>query len=128
MVTTGSQIIVLVFGITIVVLAAWGVYAPARLINLVTRAMDQNWGIYVGVLTRLLLGVALIIAAPGSLFPLLFQVLGWVAIVAAVALALMGRTMIRRLVAWFEQFSAAIVRLWLLFGIAFGGLLIYGVS
>jgi hypothetical protein len=127
MVVIGSQIVVLVLGIAVCVLSAWGAYAPEKLVRLVTGVMDQEWGIYLAVIVRLLLGLALIIAAPYSRFPLVFQALGWIAIVAAVALAFMGRERLRRLVAWFERFSPAIIRLWLLFGVAFGGFLIYGI-
>ena len=123
-----SQIIVLVIGATVIVLSAWGMLAPAKLVTMVTSAMDKPWGIYVAVVVRLVLGAALIIAASASLFPVAFQVLGAIAIVAAVALAVMGRERIRRLIAWWtEKMSAPMIRLWLLFGMAFGGFLVYGV-
>ena len=94
----------------------------------VTSAMDRHWGIYIAVIVRLVLGAALIIAAPASPFPIVFQVLGSIAIVAAVVLALLGRERIRKFTAWLSgRFSALIIRLWLLFGMAFGGFLVYGV-
>ena len=66
--------------------------------------------------------------APASIFPIAFQVLGSIAIVAAVALAVAGRERIRRFIVWWsERFSTSIVRLWLLFGLAFGAFLVYGV-
>ena len=123
-----SQIIVLVIGATVIVLSAWGMLAPAKLVTMVTSAMDKPWGIYVAVVVRLLLGAALIIVAPASLFPVAFQVLGAIAIIAAVGLVVMGRERIRRLIAWWtEKMSAPMIRLWLLFGMAFGGFLVYGV-
>ena len=123
-----SQISLLVIGVTVIVLAAWGIFAPEKLMTFVTSAMDKHWGIYVAVIVRLVLGSALIIVAPTSLFPVVFQVLGVIAIVAAIVLLLMGRERMRRFIAWFSaRFSAAIVRLWLLFGVVFGGFLIYGV-
>ena len=94
----------------------------------VTSAMDKSWGIYVAVIVRLILGSALIIVAPASLFPIVFQVLGVIAIVAAIVLLFMGRERMRRFIAWFSaRFSAPIVRLWLLFGAAFGAFIVYGV-
>jgi len=123
-----SQIAVLLIGVTVIVLAGWGMFAPEKLMTLVTSAMDKYWGMYVAVIVRLVLGAALIIVAPVSLFPVVFHVLGVIAIVAAIALVLMGRERVRRFIAWWsEQFSAPIIRLWLLFGIAFGGFLVYGV-
>ena len=102
-----SQIIVLVIGVTVIVLAGWGIFAPEKLMTFVTSAMDKYWGIYIAVLVRLVLGSALIIVAPASLFPIVFQALGVIAIVAAIALVLMGRERIRRFIAWWsERFSA----------------------
>ena len=129
MVILVSQICLLVIGVTIIVLAGWGIFAPEKLMTFVTSAMDKSWGFYTAVIVRLVLGSALIIVAPASLFPIVFQVLGVIAIAAAIALLLMGRERMRRFIAWFsERFSAPIIRLWLLFGVAFGGFLVYGVS
>ena len=123
-----SQIIVLLIGVTVIVLAGWGIFAPEKLMTFVASAMDKYWGIYIAVIVRLVLGSALIFVAPASLFPIVFQVFGVIAIVAAIALVLMGRERIRRFIAWwFERFSAPMVRLWLLFAMAFGGFLVYGV-
>ena len=126
MLSSVSQSIVLVLGLAVVLLSVWGVIYPERLMKLVTSVLDNKWGIYFGVIVRLVLGAALIIAAPISLFPLVFRVLGWVTIAAALALPVMGRENIRRIIAWFEQLPASLTRLWLLFGMAFGGFLIYG--
>ncbi len=123
-----SQIIVLVIGVTVIVLAGWGMFAPGKLMMLVTSLMDRHWGIYIAGAVRLVLGIALISVAPASLFPIVFQVLGLIAIVAAVALAVAGRERVRKFILWWsERFSASIVRLWLLFGLAFGAFLVYGV-
>ena len=123
-----SQIIVLVIGVTVSVAAGWGIFAPEKLMTLVTSVMDKYWGIYFAVIVSLVLGSALIIVAPASLFPIVFQALGVIAIVAAIALVLMGRERIQRFIAWWsERFSAPLLRLWLLFGMAFGGFLVFGV-
>ena len=129
MVTFISQIMVLIIGGTVVVLAGWGMFAPGKLMMFVRSAMDQHWGMYIAIAVRLVLGLALISVAPSSLFPVVFQVLGWIAIISAVVLAAVGRERVRRLIAWVsERFSASIIRLWLLFGIAFGAFLVYGVN
>ena len=127
MAVSASQVVILALGFTIFVLSAWGMQSPGALVKLVTRVMDQNYGMYVAVGVRLVLGAALIIVAPVSRFPMIFHVLGWIAIIAAVGLILIGREKLRRIVTWFGQFSSSMIRLWLLFGMAFAGLLIYGV-
>jgi len=126
---TGSELVVLVVGIVVFAMAALGIFVPQKLIGWVKDTLDKDWGIYLAVGVRLLLGAALIIAAPNSRFPQVFLVLGWIAIVAAVTLALLGRKRLRRFVAWWlEKFSPAAIRVWLVFGLGFGGFLIYGVS
>ena len=117
---------VLVFGCLIVALCAWGIAKPDRLMNLVTSALDQRWGMIFGVGIRLLLGAALIIAAPSSKFPVAFTVLGWVAIIAAIGLLVMGPETVRKLIDWFGALQIAMLRGWLLFGMAFGAFLIAG--
>lgn len=129
MVVTVSQIVVLVAGIALCMFAAWGLYAPQKLLQSVKGMMDADWGIYFAVIVRLMLGLALIITAPGSRFPWVFLILGWVAIVAAVAAVFFGRERLRRFTNWwFERFTHPGIRLWVLFAMAFGGFLIYGVS
>lgn len=123
-----SQIIVLALGVTVIALAGWGLWVPEKLMTMVTSVMDEQWGIYIAVVVRLALGAALIVAAPVTPYPILFLAFGWIAIVAAVALALIGRERTRRFIVWWSRrFSAPIIRLWLLFGMAFAGFLIYGV-
>jgi hypothetical protein len=90
-------------------------------------AVDEDWGIHVAVVARLILGAALVIAAPGSRFPLIFEILGWFAIFAAVVIVLMGRERLRRFVALFERMSPLLIRIWLLFGAAFGAFLVYAI-
>lgn len=54
----------------------------------------------IAVVVRVLLGVVLIIAAPSSKFPLTLAVIGWIAILAGVFVALMGRNRFIQLMDW----------------------------
>ena len=115
MADTVSQVVVLLAGISLCMAAVWGFYAPERLSQWVKATMAADWGIYMAVIVRLMLGVALIIAAPASRFPLVFLIVGWIAIVAGVAVAFIGRERLRRFMDWFlERFSPPLIRLWLL--------------
>lgn len=122
-----SQIVVLAFGVAVCLLSVWGIVVPDKMMSFVYGALEKDWGIHLAVFLRLVLGAALVIAAPDSRFPLVFEILGWIAIVAAVTLVFMGRTRLRKLVAWFEHMPMPLIRVWLLFAIAFGALLVYGV-
>ncbi len=128
MISSIAQSIVFLFGITICLLSLWGIFCPNRLIKLVKGAMHEGWGMYVAVLARVLLGVSLILAAPDSKFPMTFEILGWLTLVAAVVLPFIGRDRLSALIAWFERRPNSLIRLWTLFGVLSGGFLIYGIS
>lgn len=121
-----AQGVVMVLGGAVLVLSAWGILQPGKLIKLVTSVLDQKWGLYFGVVVRLVLGAALITSAPISSFPLVFEVLGYLAILAALALIIVGHERTRKIIGWFAQLRTPAIRLWLLFGMAFGGFLVYG--
>ena len=129
MVVAVSQVVVLVAGIALGMFAGWGICTPKKLLRSVKAMMDADWGIYVAVVIRLALGVSLIVTVPVSRFPSVFLILGWTAIVAGVAAAFIGRERLRRFTNWwFERLSPPGIRLWVLFAMAFGGFLIYGVT
>ncbi len=122
-----SQVVVLTLGIVVCALSLWGMFAPEKIVKLVDGVMEKDWGIHLAVIIRLLLGAALIIAASGARFPQLFEILGWIAVIAAIAIVFMGRERLRKFIGWFDRLSPAMIRTWLLFGIAFGAFLVYGV-
>lgn len=122
-----SPSIVGIFGVLIVLLSIWGIAVPNRLIDRVKGAMSKPWGLYVAVGARLVLGAALTIAAPTSMFPTAFRVLGWLAIAAAVALPFVGRVRIDALLGWFEGKPTLLIRIWLIFGVAVGAFLVHAV-
>ncbi len=127
MMNAASQIAVLALGVVICAISLWAMVVPIKLMKLVSGVMDKDWGIYFAVIVRLLLGAALIIAGPGSRFPALFEIVGGIAIFAAVVIAIMGRERLRKFIGWFDRLSPAMIRTWLLFGIAFGAFLVYGI-
>ncbi len=127
MMNAASQIAVLALGVVICAISLWAMVVPTNMMKLVSSVMDKDWGIYFAVIVRLLLGAALIIAGPGSHFPALFEIVGGIAIFAAVVIAIMGRERLRKFIGWFDRLSPAMIRTWLLFGIAFGAFLVYGI-
>ena len=127
MMNAASQIAVLALGVVMCAISLWAMVVPIKMMKLVSGVMDKDWGIYFAVIVRLLLGAALIIAGPGSRFPALFEIVGGIAIFAAVVIAIMGRERLRKFIGWFDRLSPAMIRTWLLFGIAFGAFLVYGI-
>jgi len=127
MITVLARVVVGAFGLAVFVLSIWGMFAPLKLIDLVKSVANRKGGLYFAVIVRVILGAALIVAAAASRFPTTFEVLGWLTLAAAVGLLLVGRRGMSRVIAWFERCSPALMRAWLLLGLAFGGVLLYGV-
>ena len=123
-----SQIVVLALGAIICLISVWGFIAPDNIWKMINGVMEKDWAIHVAVIMRLLLGAALIIAAPQTRFPEVMEVLGWIAIVAAIAILFMGRNRLKSFIAWFQRMTNTMVRVWLVFGFAFGAFLVYAVT
>jgi hypothetical protein len=123
-----SQIVVLALGAFICLFSVWGFFAPDKIWKMINGVMEKDWAIHVAVIMRLLLGAALIIAAPQSRYPEVMEVLGWIAIIAAVAILFMGRDRLKKFIAWFQRMTNTMVRVWLVFGFAFGAFLVYAVT
>ena len=122
-----AQIIVALFGIVLVLLSLWGMISPDRLVRMVRSVMDKSWGMPFAVGVRIIMGVALLFAAPASKFPVLFSAFGWLALIAAAALPVLGRERLVPLFDWFQK-SNLVIRLWLIFGVIFGVFMLYGIS
>jgi uncharacterized BrkB/YihY/UPF0761 family membrane protein len=52
------------------------------------------------VVVRLILGILLVTQSALSKYPIIIEVLGWLSIIAAITLALIGRDRFKRLMAW----------------------------
>ena len=128
MITTILQTIILLFGITICSVSVLSIYSPNRLVKVVTTVGKKNWGIFVAIIVRILLGAAVILVAPDTRFPVVFMAVGVLLILSAIIILFVGRDRISILMTWLERLSPLSLRLWLLLGVAFGGLLIYGIS
>ena len=120
--------IILLLGGVICVLSAFGVFAPFKLTNWVRSAWGKKATFPFAVIVRLVMGPILIFAAPGSRFPIFFEVLGWLFMVAAIVILVSGRDRTGRLLDWFDQFPTMTIRLWCLLGVVFGAFLIYGIT
>lgn len=117
---------VIAFGAVIALASLYGMIAPRRLTRFVSTFLDKSWAMVFAVGVRLVLGAVLILAAPATKFPLAFQILGGLALLAAVLIPFVGRARLAKLIGWFESLSPAVVSMWCVFGVGFGGFLIYG--
>jgi hypothetical protein len=93
------------------------------------RNYQNSSGLYgLAILVRVILGIALVVAAPTSGFPLAMAIFGWLAIAAAIFIGAMGRTRFIKLMAWALGLSAGWGRVSGLGAILFGGFLVYAVQ
>lgn len=117
--------IISVFGVLIAGMSIWGLFRPQKVVALVRRVGLHDFGIIVAIGVRLLLGLALIVAAPSTPFPQIIFALGVIALLAAVVLVFMGQTRLSALINWFSSASTITLRTAFAFGAAFGGFLLF---
>jgi hypothetical protein len=125
---TAAAGFIALFGVLILALALYGMLCPRRLLGFVGNLIDSGpgWGMAIGV--RVVFGAALITVAPVSLWPLVFRVVGSLAIFAAIVLLVIGPRTALSIVAWIERRSDLALRAWLVLAVAFALILIYGLS
>jgi len=128
MLINSLQAAIMGIGAIISLICLTGIMLPAQLLHAVRAAWRYPAAMYVAVMVRLTVGALLLLAAPHCRFPLAFQVLGWIAIMAALLLPVVGRGRIDRLLDWWSGRSTLGIRLWSLAGLAFGCFLVYGAT
>lgn len=112
------SILILVAGLVLLV-------KPDGLITMLEDHADQPWLQVLAVVVRLLFGYLLISQSQHSLYPLAVSVIGWIALGAAVVLALMGRARFKSLMLWVVGMAGRYARLTGLLATVFGGFLIH---
>ena len=90
------------------------------------RSNLNRLAIYIlAVVVRLFIGALLISQSSLSKYPLAIEILGWLSIVAALSLAVMGRHNFHRLMSWMLTFLKPFGRVGGIFAASFGVFLIY---
>jgi len=103
---------------------ALGIASPSRLLGVV-RHLQTPVGLYFAAAIRVLLGVALLFAAPTSRAPGLIYVLGVLIIVIGVITLFFGVERFRKMVDWWSTKGSAFVRGWAALALLFGLALAY---
>lgn len=116
------------FGVLIGGMSLWGIFAPHALTGLVVRTWRTPWGMAFAIGVRVVMGIVFILAAETTRFPLFFELFGYLAIAAALGILLVGRDRVDRLINYWQNKSATLLRCWLLLGLALGVFFIYGAS
>lgn len=125
-----EQVVVLVtllFALFIIILGAWGVFAP-RSIILFIESWSSQGGLWLAILLRLAFAGVLWVAAPLSRTPVAFQVIAVLVGLTAVSLPLFGYTRFERFVTWWSTLPATFLRGWCLVAVVLGGFMLWSAA
>ncbi len=98
---------------------------PEIIFGFLRKKLDKLELHILAVVVRLVLGVLLIYQSSVSKFPFVIEIIGWLSIVAAIFLGVMGRPNFRRLMSWALTFAKTFGRVGGALAAAFGSFLIY---
>lgn len=119
--------IIILFGAATVVAGIIIVINPETVFGLLRKNLDSLGLHILAVFVRIILGVALIICAAESKYPTAILILGWISIVAAAVLGILGRTNFKRLMSWALGLAPSFGRIGGFLAILFGGFLVHAV-
>jgi hypothetical protein len=118
-------ILIIIFGALTLLAGIVIVINPETIFGFLRKNLDKVELHILAVVVRIVLGVLLIYQSRISEFPLVIEIIGWLSIVAAVFLAVMGRRNFKRLMSWALSLAKPIGRVGGVIAMAFGAFLIY---
>jgi hypothetical protein len=121
------QILILGFGTLMALIGLVILGRPDVIFGALGRYSKSLYLHVSAVVIRLVLGAALIGHAAESRYPATLEALGWLFIVAAVVLGLMGRTRFKQLMDWAMSLANSFGRFAGFMALVFGGFLIHAV-
>ena len=120
--------LVLLFGLVISLGSVVMVFRPDLVIGFITKHSDTLGLHLFAVLIRVIFGVALVMGAAESKYPTVLLVFGWLLLLIAVILSLIGRARFKNLATWAVTLSPILQRFAAVFGFLLGCFLIYAVT
>ncbi len=119
--------IIILFSTATIVAGIIIVINPETVFGLIRRNSESLSLHILAVVIRIIIGVALIMSATESKYPTTILVIGWISIVAASVLGIMGRNNFMRLMSWALSVAPSFGRIGGVLAILFGGFLIHAV-
>jgi len=118
-------LLIIIFGALTLLAGIVIVINPEVIFGFLRNNLDKLVLHILAVVIRLVLGALLIYQSNISKFPFVIEVIGWLSIVAAIFLAVMGRRNFNRLMSWALSLSKPFGRVGGILAVAFGAFLIY---
>ncbi len=117
--------LLIIFGVLILLVGLVIMINPELIFGFLRRYYTKPVVHVLAVVVRFALGMLLVGQAALSKYPAAISVLGWLAIIVALILAVMGRQNFLKLMAWALNELKAFGRLGGMFAAVFGGFLVY---
>jgi len=119
--------LIILFGTATIVAGIFIVIKPEIIFNLIRRNFESLSVHVLAVVVRIIIGVALIMVAASSNYPTTILIIGWISIIAASILGIMGRTKFKQLMSWALSIVPSFGRIGGIIAIIFGAFLIHAV-
>lgn len=116
---------IIAFGLVIFLMGAVVLFDPDSVFITLNKRRNELSVFVIAIAIRLVLGVLLVLKAGQSSFPLSISVIGWLSIITAVFLCVIGHGHFIRLISWTLKLLAPHARFAGFFAIGFGGFLLY---
>lgn len=118
-------VLIIIFGALTLLAGIVIVINPEVIFGFLRNNLDKLVLHILAVVIRIVLGALLIYQSNISKFPLVIEVIGWLSIVTAIFLSVMGRRNFNRLMSWALSLVKPIGRVGGVLAVAFGAFLIY---
>jgi hypothetical protein len=116
---------IILFGTVIIIAGIIIIFNPDYIFGFLKKHIAKLGMHIAAIVIRLLLGALFISQAGVSKYPLTMEIIGWISIIAAVILAVMGRNNFNRIMSWALSLAKPVGRIGGLFAVGFGAFLIY---
>ncbi|MBN2284682.1 MAG: hypothetical protein JXO48_12415 [Deltaproteobacteria bacterium] len=118
------SVIVLVIGLIILGMALALLLSPALLRMLLGTFIRNNWW-NIAMMLRVVIGVLLLLAAPGTRAPVVVQVIGVLFVLSGIVIPFMGAARLGKLVNWWLARPDGFLRAWAVAAAVFGALIVW---
>ena len=118
-------LLIIIFGFLTLLAGIVIVINPEVIFGFLRNNLEKLVLHILAVAVRLVVGALLIYQSNVSKFPFAIEVIGWLSIVAAIFLAVIGRSNFNRLMSWALSLSKPFGRVGGVLAVAFGAFLIY---
>ena len=92
------QLIIVMIAFGMVLLSAFCVIFPQKLIHGMPHLVNSKLAKYSDITIRIFLGISLVLSAETAIFPLLFTILGYLSLVAVIAIIVLGTSKLEAII------------------------------